>query len=66
MYARKFPLLGSFFLAETKLFYYLYRPNMRKKKRSNKPKSRVLPGFAKFVTYGYTGKKVTQSINSKK
>ena len=38
----------------------------KKKKRSNRPKSRVLPGFAKFVTYGYTGKEVTQSINSKK
>jgi hypothetical protein len=39
---------------------------MKRKKRSNKPKSRVLPGFAKFVKYGYTGKKVTQPINSKK
>jgi len=39
---------------------------MRKNRRNNKPKSRVLPGFAKFVTYGYTGKKVAQSINSKK
>ena len=37
-----------------------------KNKRKNKPKSRVLPGFAKFVTYGYIGKKVTQQINSKK
>ena len=37
-----------------------------KKRRKNKPKSRVLPDFAKFVIYGYTGKKVTQSINSKK
>jgi hypothetical protein len=39
---------------------------MKKKKKNNKPKSRVLPGFEKFVKYGYTGKKVTQSINSKK
>ena len=37
-----------------------------KKRRKNKPKSRVLPGFAKFVTYGYTEKKVSQPINSKK
>ena len=39
---------------------------MKKKKKNKRPKSRVLPGFAKFVTYGYTGKEVTQSINSKK
>jgi hypothetical protein len=37
-----------------------------KKRKKNKPKSRVLPGFEKFVTYGYTGKKVSQQINSKK
>lgn len=37
-----------------------------KKRRKNKPKSRVLPGFAKFILYGYNGKKVTQPINSKK
>jgi hypothetical protein len=37
-----------------------------KKKKSNKPKSRVLPGFEKFVKYGYKAKKVTQPVNSKK
>ena len=39
-----------------------------KRRRKNKPKSkpRVLPGFERFITYGYKGKEVTQPINSKK
>jgi len=36
------------------------------KKVKNKPKSRVMPGFEKFITYGYKAKKVTQKINTKK
>jgi hypothetical protein len=39
---------------------------MRKVKRKPKQKPRVMPGFEKFLTYGYKGKKVSQTINSKK
>jgi hypothetical protein len=39
---------------------------MARRKKSNKPKSRVLPGFEKFVLYNQKGKKISQPINSKK
>ena len=39
---------------------------MAKTKRKRKQKPRIMPGFEKFVTYGYKGKKVTQSIGNKK
>ena len=35
-------------------------------KRKPKKKPRIMPGFEKFVLYGHKGKKVSQSINSKK
>lgn len=37
-----------------------------KEKKKVKKKPRIMPGFEKFALYGFTGKKVTQSINSKK
>ena len=35
-----------------------------KKKRKQKP--RIMPGFEKFILYGYKAKKVSQPVNSKK
>jgi hypothetical protein len=38
----------------------------RIKRKTAKKKPRVMPGFEKFVTYGFKAKKVSQPINSKK
>jgi len=34
--------------------------------RRKKQKSRVMPGFEKFILYGYKPKRLVQSINTKK
>jgi len=36
------------------------------KRKTSIKKSRVMPGFEKFITYGFKGRKVSQPINSKK